>query len=79
MAKDVERDGITVNAVAPGYVETATVNDLPNSLKEEVMGRIFANRFGQPDEIAAAIAFIASEDAAYINGEVLRVDGGLAI
>jgi 3-oxoacyl-[acyl-carrier protein] reductase len=79
LAKEVAKRNVTINAVAPGYVETATVNDLPESLKAEVMGRIFANRFGQPDEIAAAIAFIASEDAAYINGEVLRVDGGLAI
>jgi len=79
LAKELARRNVTVNAVAPGYVETATVNGLRDSVKAEVMGRIFANRFGQPDEIAAAIAFIASEDAAYITGEVLRVDGGLAI
>ena len=79
LAKELAKREITVNAVAPGYVETATVNELPDSLKAEVLSRIFAGRFGQPDEIAAAVAFLASEDARYITGEILRVDGGLAI
>lgn len=79
LAKELAKRGITVNAVAPGYVETATVNVLPDSVKKQVLARIFAGRFGQPDEVAAAVAFLASEDARYITGEILRVDGGLAI
>ena len=79
LAKELARREITINAVAPGYIETATVNILPDTIKNEVLGRIFAGRFGQPDEVAAAVAFLASEDARYITGEILRVDGGLAI
>lgn len=79
LAKELAKREITVNAVAPGYVETATVNLLPDSVKKQVLARIFAGRFGQPDEVAAAVAFLASEDARYITGEILRVDGGLAI
>ncbi len=79
LAKELAKREITVNAVAPGYVETATVNALPDSLKKQVLSRIFAGRFGQPDEVASAVAFLASEDARYITGEILRVDGGLAI
>ena len=79
LAKEVATRNITVNAVAPGYVSTATTDVLPQRIKDEVMKWIPFGRFGTPDEIAPAIAFIASEDARYMTGCVIRVDGGMAI
>lgn len=79
LAKELATRNITVNAVAPGYVETATVDGLSQSLKDRILERIPARRFGTPDEIAAVAAFLASEDARYITGAIFRVDGGLGI
>jgi 3-oxoacyl-[acyl-carrier protein] reductase len=70
---------VTVNAVAPGYIETATVNVLDQSLKDTLMTWIPMERFGQPDEIACLVNFLASESASYITGEIIRADGGMAI
>ena len=79
LAKEVATRNITVNTVAPGYVSTATTDVLPQRIKDEVMKWIPFGRFGTPDEIAPAIAFLASEDARYMTGCVIRVDGGMAI
>lgn len=79
LAKELATRNITVNAVSPGYVETATVEGLSDSLKENILGRIPSGRFGTPDEVAALAAFLATEDARYITGDIVRVDGGLAI
>ena len=79
LAKEVATRNITVNTVAPGYVSTATTDVLPQRIKDQVMKWIPFGRFGTPDEIAPAIAFIASEDARYMTGCVIRVDGGMAI
>ncbi len=79
LAKEVATRNITVNTVAPGYVSTATTDVLPQRIKDEVMKWIPFGRFGTPDEIAPTIAFIASEDARYMTGCVVRVDGGMAI
>ena len=79
LAKEVATRNITVNTVAPGYVSTATTDVLPQRIKDEVMKWIPFGRFGTPDEIAPAIAFLASEDARYMTGCIIRVDGGMAI
>ncbi len=79
LAKEVATRNITVNAVAPGYVSTATTDVLPQRIKDEVMRWIPFGRFGTPEEIAPMVAFLASEDARYMTGCVVRVDGGMAI
>jgi 3-oxoacyl-[acyl-carrier protein] reductase len=79
LAKEVGSRGIRVNAVAPGYVETAMTEELGEAAREALTSRIPLGRTGRPEEIARAILFLASEDAAYITGHVLVVDGGLAM
>jgi 3-oxoacyl-[acyl-carrier protein] reductase len=77
LAREVASRGITVNAVAPGFVPTALTQDLPEDLKQSMMKIIPMNRWGKPEEIAHAVAFFASEEAAYVTGQVLSVDGGM--
>lgn len=79
LAKELATRNITVNAIAPGYVETATVDVLSQQLKDKILAWVPAGRFGTPDEVAAAADFLAREEARYITGIVLRVDGGMAI
>jgi 3-oxoacyl-[acyl-carrier protein] reductase len=77
VAREVASRQITVNAVAPGFIPTALTNDLPAELKESMMKLIPAGRWGKPEEIAFAVAFFCSDEAAYITGQVLSVDGGM--
>jgi 3-oxoacyl-[acyl-carrier protein] reductase len=74
LAKEIASRKITVNVVAPGFVETDMVKDLP---KEELSKHVPLGRFGTAEEIAAAVSFLASEEAAYITGQVLGVNGGM--
>ena len=78
-AKELASRGITVNAIAPGYIETDMTNVLSAKVKEETMKQIPLGRLGQTEDIAAAAAFLASDEAGYITGQVLAVDGGMAI
>jgi len=78
VAKEYAKRGITVNAVAPGFIETDMTAALPEAVQKEYLAQIPAGRFGQPEEVAKLVAFLASEDAGYINGQTICVDGGLA-
>jgi 3-oxoacyl-[acyl-carrier protein] reductase len=77
MAKEVGSRGITVNAVAPGFIETRLTDVLPEDLKEMLLKQTPLGRFGSPDDVAGAVSFLVSESAAFITGHVLTVDGGL--
>ena len=79
IAKEVASRSITVNAVAPGYIATEIVEDLNPEFKELILSRIPQNRFGTADDVASLVRFLASEEAGYITGEVIRVDGGIEL
>ena len=79
LAREVASRQITVNAVAPGFIPTSLTNDLSEELKKSILGATPIGRMGKPEEIAAAVVFLASEEAAYITGHVLAVDGGMAM
>lgn len=79
LAREVASRQITVNAVAPGFIPTTLTQDLPAELKEASLKAIPLGRWGAPEEIAYAVAFLASDDAAYITGHVLSVDGGMVM
>lgn len=78
-AKELASRGITVNAVAPGFIETDMTAGLSDEVKAGAMTQIPLGHFGLPEQVAAAVAFLASEDAAYITGQVLHVDGGMVM
>lgn len=77
LAQEVGSRGITVNSVAPGFIDTDMTRELPDAQKEALLGAIPMARLGQPEEIASAVAFLASDGAAYITGETLHVNGGM--
>jgi 3-oxoacyl-[acyl-carrier protein] reductase len=79
LAREVAPRNITVNAVAPGFVPTDLTSNLPESVKTETVKMIPLGRWGTADEIAHAVAFLASDEAAYITGQTLNVDGGMAM
>jgi 3-oxoacyl-[acyl-carrier protein] reductase len=79
IAKEVASRGITVNAIAPGFIDTEMTQRLKEEWKEELKKRIPLGYFGSPRDVAEAVAFLAGEEAGYITGHVLAVDGGMAI
>ena len=79
LAKEVAARGITVNCVAPGFIDTDMTKALTEEQKESIFANIPAARLGKPDEIASAVTFLASDGAAYITGETIHVNGGMAM
>jgi 3-oxoacyl-[acyl-carrier protein] reductase len=79
LAREVGSRKVTVNAVAAGFIDTAIWESTPDSAKQGLAGLIPLGRIGQPEEVAQAVAFLASDEAAYITGQVLAVDGGLGM
>ena len=79
VARELAGRGVTVNAVAPGYIGTDMTNALSDKIKEAMQAQIPAKRIGTPEDVANVVAFLCSDEAAYVTGEVIRVDGGLAI
>ncbi len=79
LAKELGPRNITVNAVAPGFVPTALTADMPEEWKQRVIEMTPLKRMGQPEEVAYAVAFLASDEASFITGETLTVDGGLVM
>jgi len=79
LAAEIASRNITVNAVAPGFIQTAMTEVLTDQQKEMISQRIPAGRMGMPQEIAAAVAYLASEEAAYVTGETIHINGGMAM
>ena len=79
LAREYAGKGVTVNAVAPGFIESDMTAALADELRDAYLAQIPARRFGRPEEVAAAIAYLASDDAAYVNGQTLTIDGGMVM
>jgi len=77
LAKEVARIGITVNAVCPGYLETKSLRQASEEERQATLAKVPMRRFGRPEEVAAAVRFLACDDAGYITGSVLKIDGGI--
>jgi 3-oxoacyl-[acyl-carrier protein] reductase len=79
VAREVAQRGITVNAVAPGYVETELTGSLPEDVKAQIRGQVPMGRFGEAEEVAEVVAFLAGEGAGYVTGQTIAVDGGMTM
>ncbi|MEM9235861.1 MAG: SDR family NAD(P)-dependent oxidoreductase [Verrucomicrobiota bacterium] len=77
LAKEVARAGITVNAILPGYIETEALADMDEDAAKQAKRGIPMRRFGRPEEVAAAVGFLACQDAGYVTGSALKIDGGI--
>src|SRR5690606_24780670 len=77
LAREIGSRGITVNVVAPGFIATEMTDALPDAQKQAMLGQIALGRFGEPADVAHAVAFLASPAAAWITGETLHVNGGM--
>ena len=79
IAREVGKKNVTANCIAPGFIMTEMTDVLPDAVKQGALGVIPVKRFGKPEDVAQAVAFLASDDAGYITGQVLCVDGGMAM
>jgi 3-oxoacyl-[acyl-carrier protein] reductase len=79
VAREVAQRGITANVVAPGYVETELTGSLPDNVKDQIRGQVPAGRFGETEEVAEVVAFLAGEGAGYVTGQTVAVDGGMTM
>lgn len=78
-AKELGSRGINVNAVAPGFIKTPMTDKLTEEQKEAILGQIAMRRYGEPEEVASVVAFLCSDDAAYITGQTIEISGGLSM
>jgi 3-oxoacyl-[acyl-carrier protein] reductase len=79
LAQELASRNVTVNAVAPGFIATPMTDVLNDKQKEGILGRVPAGRLGSPDDIAAAVLYLASQEAGYVTGQTLHVNGGMAM
>ncbi|PYJ09496.1 MAG: beta-ketoacyl-ACP reductase, partial [Verrucomicrobia bacterium] len=79
LARELASRGITVNAIAPGLIETDMTGVLSDEIRQAILQKIPLGKLGQPDDIAAAVAYLASAEAKYVTGQVLAVDGGMVM
>jgi 3-oxoacyl-[acyl-carrier protein] reductase len=79
LAREVGKKGVTVNCIAPGFIESDMTKVLHPAVKEAAIAMIPMEKQGKPEDVAAAVAFLASDEAGYITGETIRVDGGMAM
>jgi len=79
LAREYASRGVTVNVVAPGFIETDMTSGLPDEAKKTILAQTPAGRIGRPEEIAAAVLYLASDEASYVTGQVLRVNGGMYV
>jgi 3-oxoacyl-[acyl-carrier protein] reductase len=79
LAQEVASRGVTVNAIAPGLIDTAMTATLTDKQKETILARVPAGRFGAPADVAAAVLYLASNEGAYMTGQTLHVNGGMAM
>ena len=79
VAREVASRGVTVNALAPGFIETQMIESIPDDLRARILERIPLGRFGAPDDVAGCVAFLCGDDGAYITGQTISIDGGLAL
>lgn len=79
VAREVANRGITVNAIAPGYIQTELTGELPDAVKQQILGQIPAGRFGEPEDVAEVVAFLARQEAGYITGQTINIDGGMVM
>ncbi|MTT32307.1 3-oxoacyl-[acyl-carrier-protein] reductase [Terrilactibacillus sp. BCM23-1] len=78
-ARELAPRNITVNAIAPGFISTDMTEDLPEEIKEQMKKQIPLNYFGEPEDVAAVVKFLASEDSRYMTGQILNIDGGMVM
>ena len=79
VAREVASRGITVNALAPGFIETQMIESIPDDLRGQILERIPLGKFGSPEDVAGCVAFLCSGDGAYITGQTISIDGGLGL
>ncbi len=79
LAKEVSRKGITVNAIAPGFIATDMLKSVPEDIKDKIVSQIPVGRLGMPSEVAGAVSYLASDEGSYITGQVIDINGGLYI
>jgi 3-oxoacyl-[acyl-carrier protein] reductase len=79
IARELGSKGVTCNVIAPGYIETDMTANLPQQIKDGIMGMIAVKRLGNVEDIAAAVSYVTSDDAGFLTGQVIAVDGGMTM